>query len=102
MSKQDTTVTSVRISGSVQSPIHPSINELIGGMVAVGSESLAELSKEQKNEIVQSLLKRILRILKIHDSELQFFQQSLGNLSDETQPAATLENEESLYLTGNT
>jgi hypothetical protein len=102
MSKQDTTVTSVRISESVQSPIRPSVSELIGGMVTVGSESLAELSKEQKNKIVQSILKSAFRILKIHDSELQFFQQSLGNLSDETQPAATLEDEESLYLTGNT
>jgi hypothetical protein len=109
MSKQDTTVKPVRIFGGVQSPISLSISELMGSTVGLERtlDELAELSKEQKNEIVQSLLKRILRILKIHDSELQFFQQSLDNLPDETRPVAILKNEqlkddEPLYLTGNT
>jgi len=157
MSKQDTTVKSVRVSGGVQSPTSLSVSELME--IAVGLEkTLVELGKERKgkeekeefkvsltriekgslrlelysespnfselyddsiaivkngidafyslSEKVQVPLRRILRFLKTHNSELQFFRQSLAEISEDTQPAAILdwqlEDDEPLYLTGNT
>lgn len=154
MSKQDTTVKSVRVSGGVQSPASLSISELME--IAVGLEkTLLELGKERNSkeelkvsltrieegslylelrsespsfsdlydksiaivengvqafhslsEKVQVPLKKVLKFLKTHNSELQFFQQSFDNISEDTQPAAILnwqlEDDEPLYLTGNT
>ena len=146
MSKQDTTVKSVRVSGGVQSPTSLSVSELME--IAVGLEkTLVELGKERKSkeefkvsltrieegslrlelcsespefsesydesiaivkdgfkafrhlsEKVQVPLKRILKFLKTHNSELQFFQQSLAEISEDTQPAAILVHCHDLFL----
>ncbi len=82
----------------------PNFSDIYNDSIAIvksGAESFYTLSEK-----VQKPLKRVLRFLQAHNSELQFFQQPLDNLSNETQPAAILdwllEDDEPLYLTGNT